>query len=357
MQTKSILLLLASAVSSISATKWVEPAINKFLVENINMKQNLWVAHESPRFDGLSKEDAKHLCGTFVDPELELPRKTHSYSELQLDVPDSFDSREQWPDCKMIGYARDQANCGSCWAFASTEAFNDRLCIASKGKFTKFLSTMATTECCSFLQCFSMGCNGGQPGMAWRYFKTTGIVTGGNYDDIGKGDSCYPYKFESCAHHIDDPSRPACDKTPSGKAAQCPTTCSEKGYQVSYSKDIYRADSSYSLSGEDAIKRDILQYGPVSAAFTVYEDFPAYKSGVYHHVSGEALGGHAVKIIGWGEENGTPYWLIMNSWNEMWGDKGTFKIKRGVDECGIESMGVNGGHVSYKTSPLRGSDY
>ena len=49
-----------------------------------------------------------------------------------------------------------------------------------------------------------------------------------------------------------------------------------------------------------------------------------------------ALGGHAVEMIGWGTENGTPYWLIKNSWNDQWGDKGTFKIKRGNNECGIE---------------------
>ena len=36
----------------------------------------------------------------------------------------------------------------------------------------------------------------------------------------------------------------------------------------------------------------------------------------------------------------------MNSWNSGWGDNGSFKIKRGTNECGIESMGVNGGLVS-----------
>lgn len=45
--------------------------------------------------------------------------------------------------------------------------------------------------------------------------------------------------------------------------------------------------------------------------------------GVYQHVTGEMLGGHAIKILGWGEENGTPYWLAANSWNSDWGDKGT----------------------------------
>jgi len=82
--------------------------------------------------------------------------------------------------------------------------------------------------------------------------------------------------------------------------------------------------------------------GPVGAAFTVYADFPTYKSGVYHHVSGSQLGGHAIKIIGWGVESGTPYWLVANSWNEDWGSNGFFKIKRGSNECGIEGSIVAG---------------
>jgi cathepsin B len=58
--------------------------------------------------------------------------------------------------------------------------------------------------------------------------------------------------------------------------------------------------------------------------------------------SGSALGGHAIKILGWGVENSTPYWLVANSWNQDWGDNGFFKILRGKDECGIESGIVAG---------------
>ena len=43
--------------------------------------------------------------------------------------------------------------------------------------------------------------------------------------------------------------------------------------------------------------------------------------GVYQHVSGNALGGHAIRILGWGVEAGTPYWHVANSWNYDWGDQ------------------------------------
>ena len=74
-------------------------------------------------------------------------------------------------------------------------------------------------------------------------------------------------------------------------------------------------------SREHEIMHDIFHNGPVEGAFIVYEDFPTYKSGVYSHHTGEALGGHAIRILGWGEENGEKYWLAGNSWNTDWGDK------------------------------------
>lgn len=87
--------------------------------------------------------------------------------------------------------------------------------------------------------------------------------------------------------------------------------------------------------------------------------------GVYKHEAGQELGGHAVKLMGWGIENGVKYWLLANSWNNDWGDDGKkpkdktskkakridlddnfssgfFKILRGENECGIESEIVAG---------------
>ena len=69
--------------------------------------------------------------------------------------------------------------------------------------------------------------------------------------------------------------------------------------------------------------------GPINSVYNVYEDFFNYRSGIYRYVSGKLLGGHSVRVIGWGYENGTDYWLVANSWGTAWGMKGFFKIKIG----------------------------
>merc|ERR1712232_268482 len=146
---------------------------------------------------------------------------------------------------------------GSCWAFGSTEAFNDRHCIATGSKVK--LSVEDTTANCGFLSCFSQGCNGGQPGQAWNWFKSHGVVTGGDYFDINKGDTCAPYEFQPCAHHV-----PATDKYPKCPPGEYKTPslkkCSESKYSKDYSSDKIKATDSYSLNGIQAIQSDMVQY-------------------------------------------------------------------------------------------------
>ncbi|CAG2110844.1 unnamed protein product, partial [Medioppia subpectinata] len=115
--------------------------------------------------------------------------------------------------------------------------------------------------------------------------------------------------------------------------------CQEKcvaGYNGTYESDKHFGSKAYSVRSVQEIQQDIQKHGPVVAGFSVYTDFLTYKSGVYHHVTGKMEGGHAVKILGWGVESGVDYWLVANSWNADWGDKGYFKIRRGHNEGGIE---------------------
>jgi len=108
---------------------------------------------------------------------------------------------------------------------------------------------------------------------------------------------------------------------------------------VSYSGDKHHGGKEYYLGrNEENVRLEIFTNGPVVAGYTVYQDFYSYKGGVYHHVTGAYAGGHAVKIIGWGTENGVPYWLVANSWGPDWGPyKGFFKIRRGNNECDFEA--------------------
>jgi len=127
-----------------------------------------------------------------------------------------------------------------------------------------------------------------------------------------------------------------------GPTPKCKRAC-EAGYNNTFANDKHFGKTAYSVkSDQTQIQKEIMTNGPVEGAFTVYSDFLSYKSGVYQYTTGSELGGHAIKILGWGVENNTPYWLVANSWNEDWGDKGFFKILRGNDECGIES-GIVGG--------------
>jgi cathepsin B len=209
----------------------------------------------------------------------------------------------------------------------------DRICIQSQGKVNAHISAEDLVSCCS--SC-GFGCDGGFPDAAWEYFASTGLVTGGNYNS---NEGCRPYSIAACEHHVNG-TRPPCDGEQS--TPKCVKQC-EASYTTPYNQDKHYGSKAYSVRANVAqIQTEIMTNGPVEGAFTVYADFVNYKSGVYRHTSGEELGGHAIKIIGWGVENGTPYWLAVNSWNEDWGDNGTFKILRGRDECGIESSVVAG---------------
>ncbi|KAF4702818.1 hypothetical protein FOZ63_021548 [Perkinsus olseni] len=170
-----------------------------------------------------------------------------------------------------------------------------------------------------------------------------------------KSDGCWPYDFKPCAHHVKESDYQACPTVRAAVTANCHETsrdfcqdtystpscsssCHNKQYGTPFDQDRYYTDDYFPSRFGDpsSIKQEIMTNGPVSAAFSVYEDFTSYKSGVYKHTTGSLLGGHAVEIIGWGTENGTPFWLVKNSWNDEWGDGGFFKIAQG--DCGIDDM-------------------
>ncbi|KAF4664983.1 hypothetical protein FOL47_004851 [Perkinsus chesapeaki] len=320
------------------------PVLLRSLVDEINGKQNTWTASmEQKRLKGATVQDVKRLCGTLMDAKEALEEKVFLNEELQ-DLPGSFDTREAFPACKdIIGHVRDQSDCGSCWAFAPTEAFNDRLCIRTGGAFQQLLSPGHMIACCRWPEYESHGCVSGDDLSGWLWLNVQGVVSGGDYvakDKMEESDGCWPYNFPKCAHHMVSPKYATCSKV-KYNTPECMHSCPNQKYRQPFSKDRHYT-SSYPkrLQDVDNIKKEIMDNGPVSAAMKVYEDFTTYKSGVYKHVTGALLGGHSMKIIGWGNENGEEYWLVVNSWNEEWGDNGLIKV--GLHQCGIESAVLSG---------------
>merc|ERR1719276_98167 len=221
----------------------------------------------------------------------------------------------------------------------------DRICIQSNGTQQTHLSAEDVTSCDVL---GDMGCNGGVPSTVYSYYKTFGIVDGGNYGDKS---GCYSYQLAPCAHHSASKYPNCTDSVPTPK---CARECVDNHAAWAASKRHGTGGYSVcqqggSMSCPDAMMQEIYQNGPITGMFFVHQSFTAYKSGVYkagNPITDPMLGGHAIKIMGWGTENGAPYWLVANSWNEDWGDHGYFKIDRGHNQCQIENAMINGGPVA-----------
>eukprot|EP00347_Sterkiella_histriomuscorum_P011695 403371460 len=271
--------------------------VSQEMVNAIRSSNALWTPTEvsQNKFANYTEAQLKGLLGTVLSHQSGIS----AFTQINAALPDSFDSRTQWKDC--VHPIRDQAQCGSCWAFAAAESLSDRFCIASQGKVNLVLSPQDMVSC----DTSNFGCFGGYLDQAWQYLEQQGVSS----------DSCEPYK----SGNGDQPS--------------CPTKCSN-GQAIKKYK--CKAGSTKQAKGAEATKSLIQESGPVETGFTVYQDFYNYNSGVYHHVTGDAEGGHAVKILGWGKQGLENYWIVANSWGEDWGEKGYFNIRQGdsgIDEA------------------------
>ncbi|RDX71752.1 Cathepsin B-like protease 2, partial [Mucuna pruriens] len=304
----SYLQIAGAETQQLTTLKLNSPILQESIAKQINENPAAgWEAAINPRFSNYTVEQFKRLLGVKPTPRNEL-RSTPVISHPKLlKLPKNFDARTAWPQCSTIG------------------RILDRFCIHFGVNLS--LSVNDLLACCGFL-CGS-GCDGGYPLFAWRYLAHHGVVT----------EECDPYFDQiGCSH-------PGCE--PAYRTPKCVRECVD-GNQL-WKKSKHYSVNAYTIKSDPHdIMAEVYTNGPVEVAFTVYEDFAHYKSGVYKHVTGFELGGHAVKLIGWGTtDDGEDYWLLANQWNREWGDDGYFKIRRGTNECGIESD-VTGGLPSTK---------
>ena len=105
-----------------------------------------------------------------------------------------------------------------------------------------------------------------------------------------------------------------------------------QGLGEDWEERVVQIGGYHRLTSTRAMKQQLAESGPLIACYTVYEDFYAYSSGIYRHVSGKREGGHCVCCVGYDDDG--QYWICKNSWGAGFGESGYFRIAYG--ECGID---------------------
>ncbi|CAL1413889.1 unnamed protein product [Linum trigynum] len=205
--------------------------------------------------------------------------------------------KKDWREDGIVSPVKNQGGCGSCWTFSTTGALEAAYAQAF-GKGIS-LSEQQLVDCAGAFN--NYGCNGGLPSQAFEYIKYNGGL---------ETEAAYPY---------------------TGKNGLCKFSAQNIGVQVLNSVNI-------TLGAEDELKQAVGLVRPVSVAFQVINSFRLYKDGVFTSDSCGSTSmdvNHAVLAVGYGVEDGVPYWLIKNSWGADWGDNGYFKMEMGKNMCGV----------------------
>ena len=200
--------------------------------------------------------------------------------------PTSF----SWADRGAVTVAKNQGQCGSCWAFAATGAFESKIIINFGIIYN--LSEQQQVSCNNISE---HGCAGG---------NLTSIIY---WEDAGWN---HGPMLENCTGYC------ACDEPCSNFSG----TCYEMGYRTT---GFYTVNT----NNINDIKSSLYNNGPAYFGFDVYEDFEVFwgygeYQAVYTNTDTSAiyLGGHAVLIIGWNDDKGA--WLCKNSWGAFSGPNG-----------------------------------
>lgn len=203
--------------------------------------------------------------------------------------------------------------CGSCWAHAATSALSDRIKIQRNATWPDInISPQVIISC----ETEDDGCHGGESVRAnmWMHFhevtdETCSIYTARGHDN---GHKCSAMTI--CKHCW----------------AHEPCTVPDEYH-------VYQVEEFGWFSGEQAMLQEIYQRGPISCAIAVTDEMEDYTGGVFEDHTGDTELVHEVSIVGFGEDNGVPYWQIRNSWGQHWGEQGFMRLVRGKNNLGIET--------------------
>ena len=263
---------------------------NKRLVQEHNAK-NAGFSVSLNKFAALTPSEYKSLLGFKPIHHVQASQKVATPNAAEVD----------WRNKGVVNDIKDQAQCGSCWAFSTIQTVESIYAI-NKGKLYSF-SEQNLVDCVT--SCY--GCNGGLMTSALTYIAQS---QGGKV----MTETDYPYKGvdQSC-------------KFDSSKAFNAGVT----GY------------GEVASGSESDLAAKCQSVGPIAIAIDASNwSFQLYSGGIYDESSCSSSNlDHGVGLVGYGTEGSTAYWIVRNSWGTSWGENGYIRmVKDKNNQCGEASM-------------------
>ncbi|CAH0760340.1 unnamed protein product [Diatraea saccharalis] len=268
-------------------------------VESQNRK-NLGYKLELNHFADYTDDEFSMQTGTRPsDPNamgsIPFPHTEEELKQLEDKLPEEYDLR-------LEGYLRpvgNQGGCGSCWSFSTTATVEGALSKSNGGRNLD-LSEQSLVDCAWGYENF--GCSGGQLDKAYEYILQNQIPTQREYGGY--------LELEGMCH-LDNMTE----------------TFGIRGF------------SKVTPGNPTAMKTVLNKYGPVAVAVYAGTNMKLYSSGILYDFDCDSAENpnHGVVVVGYGERDGTPYWIIRNSWGENWGEDGYILISAVNNNCMVLS--------------------
>lgn len=290
--------------------------------------------------------DAKpraHLPETFVHKEMraaakasarELSTMASSTSSTSSSSTSSYfnwctsDNPHKHSVCSSV---KSQQNCGSCWAFAATDAIETAVAIAANQSAAvalapeQFLSCSTRETEQSFTYCWAAS---GVSGVAWLS-ETIKWKSTNNGCDGGMTHGAFMDAAQLQYGLVTELVMPYNDKSTSNST--CIRTSNQTAASITDWKQVVGKDCSVS-SDASVLLRNALQDQPIAVALNSEDPFKDYAGGFYSCPNDGDLASkddvnHALVLVGYGTDaTYGDYWILKNSYGSSWGDKGFLKL-------------------------------
>ena len=281
---------------------WMRQTNNMFTGEEYQTRLGIWMQNkrivQEHNKKGTFRIELNHLAH-FTPSEYKAllgykPIKAPAKESKPTDyiAPESID----WRQKGVVNAIKDQAQCGSCWAFSAIQAQESQWAIKT-GKLLS-LSEQNRVDCVT--TCY--GCNGGLMDAAYDY-----VIN--NQNGLFMNEEDYPY---------------------TGVDGTCKFDKSKGVTKVTGYRTVI-------AGSESDLAAKIAQYGPAAIAIDAsHWSFQLYSSGIYDESSCSAYNlDHGVGCVGYGKEGSVSYWIVRNSWGTSWGENGYIRmIKDKNNQCG-----------------------